>query len=352
MNENDSLKEEKRAKTSRRFWGIFSLSFIVLIMLSEMALAMMLKVFENNPAASEDLLTVPLYIMPFVALAFTGVFLYIMRKHEKQSQEIIDSMNKVAEGDYSVRVNGNIRNREFKRITENFNKMAKELSSVNTLREDFVREFSHEFKTPISSIYGFASLLLEGGLSEEEQRRFLQIIADESIRLRNLAENTLTLSKLENQQLIGGAESIKLDEQLNECIIQLAADWEKKGLNVSSDLQSVTVRGNGSLAKQVWMNLISNAIKFTPEGGEVKVGLTKIGDEVEVTVSDTGVGVPEKDTERIFEKYYRADGAKSVDGSGLGLAICKRICTLAGWEISASRKSGGGSVFTVKMKAA
>ena len=345
---NKLLKEEKSAVKTRRFWGIFLLSFLILIFISETVLAILLTYLEHG-IITEDILTTPLYIMPFVALLFTVGLLYILKSRHRKVQVIIDSMNKVADGDYSVRINETAKTKEFNRIFSNFNKMVEELSSVKTLREDFIREFSHEFKTPISSIHGFAELLAEGGLSEEEQKKFIKIIVDETDRLWKLADNTLILSKLENQQLAGDTEIIKLDEQLNEAIIMLAPKWEKKNLTLSSDLQPLTVRGNRPLIAQVWVNLISNAIKFTPEGGEITVGLTEADGRAVVTVKDNGTGIPQSDLIRIFDKFYRAPNSEKTEGNGLGLAICKRILDLHGGEISAESEQGRGSTFTVKL---
>lgn len=342
------FKVEKTEKSRGKFWKIFLLSFLVLIFASEAVLALLLRYLENA-AIAEDVLTVPLYIMPFVALLFTVGLLQLAKSRQQKVQIIIDSMNKVAGGDYSVRIYEKAKTREFEIMFSNFNKMVEELSSVKTMREDFVREFSHEFKTPLSSVHGFAELLAEGGLSEEDRKKFIKIIVDETDRLRKLADNTLILSKLENQQLAGDTEIIKLDGQLNESIIMLAPEWEKKSLTLSSDLQPLTVRGNRPLLMQVWVNLISNAIKFTPEGGEITVGLKVRGGRAEVTVTDNGAGIPESELAHIFDKFYRAAGAEKAEGNGLGLAICKRILDLHGGEISVKSVLGEGSTFSVML---
>lgn len=342
------FKVEKTEKSRGKFWKIFLLSFLVLICASEAVLALLLRYLENA-AIAEDVLTVPLYIMPFVALLFTVGLLQLAKARQQKVQIIIDSMNKVAGGDYSVRIHEKAKTKEFEIMFSNFNKMVEELSSVKTMREDFVREFSHEFKTPLSSVHGFAELLAEGGLSEEDRKKFIKIIVDETDRLRKLADNTLILSKLENQQLAGDTEIIKLDGQLNESIIMLAPEWEKKSLTLSSDLQPLTVRGNRPLLMQVWVNLISNAIKFTPEGGEITVGLKVRGGRAEVTVTDNGAGIPESELAHIFDKFYRAAGAEKAEGNGLGLAICKRILDLHGGEISVKSVLGEGSTFSVML---
>ena len=344
----DGLRQEKAERNMRKFWGIFILSCIVFIMISETAIALLLTYLERSDSR-DKVLTVPLYIMPFVSLAFTAGLLYVIRARNRKVELIIESMNKVAEGDYTVRITEPSRTKEFERIFTNFNKMVEELSSVKTLRENFIHDFSHEFKTPISSIHGFADLLLDGGTTDEEQKRILQIISEESDRLWKLADNTLFLSKLENQQLAGETEIIKLDEQLKDAVIMLASEWEKKNISLSSELAPAKVRGNSTLLMQVWVNLITNAVKFTSEGGEIKVGLTVEDGVACVTVSDNGMGMDAQDIAHIFEKSYRAEDAASTEGNGLGLAICKRICDLSGGEISVKSAKGKGSVFTVKL---
>lgn len=337
-------RQVKKRSASKQFWLIFIVSFISLIMLCELVLVIINSIINRGQYLEYS---VPLYIMPFVALAFTFLLIFLIRKHNRKSRLIIDSMQKIAEGDYSVRIQPVKRDKEFNKIYENFNKMAEELSSVKTLREDFIHDFSHEFKTPISAIEGFATLLLEGGLSEEEQKKFLQIIADESVRLWHLADNTLTLSKLENQQLVGETEDIRLDIQIKESIIMSERDWERKNIELSSDLIPVTFRGNSALLMQVWLNLISNAIKFTPEGGKISVSLREEQGEIRVTVTDNGIGVAPAERERIFDKRYRSSDAKDTEGNGLGLAICKRICELSGGSIFVTDAPTSGSAFTV-----
>lgn len=329
-----------------QLFGLFVFIFIALCLISETVLAI-LNEFVNK--GQQLAYTIPLYTMPFVAGLFTFLLVYSVRRKSMKVEILIDSMNKVAAGDYSVRIEPPERDREYGKIYDNFNKMAEELSSVNNLRDEFIHTFSHELKTPLSSVNGFANLIAEGGLTEEEQKKFARIIADESERLLRLAENTLMLSRLENQRLVGKTEEVKLDAQLKECIIMLERSWEKKNINLSSDLLPVTVRGNSAQLLQIWVNVLSNAIKFTPEDGEIYVRMRSGENCVYVDITDTGAGISEEDCRRIFDKYYRAGNAGGVEGNGLGLAICKRICTLCGGEISVRSALGKGSTFTITL---
>lgn len=339
------LPAPKKLKKSQLI-GLFIIIFIMLCLLGETILAITNAFVDSGTKLDY---TVPLYIMPFIAGVFTFLLLYFIRHKQAKVELLIDSMNKVAGGDYSVRIDYGKKESEYGKIYDNFNKMAEELSAVNTLRDEFIHAFSHELKTPLSSVNGFANLIAEGGLTEEEQKKFARIIADESERLLHLAENTLTLSRLENQRLVGKTEEVKLDGQIKECIIMLERDWEKKNITLSSDLLPVTVRANSAQLLSVWVNVLSNAIKFTPEGGEIHVGMHDEQSFVFVDITDTGIGIAEADINKIFDKYYRAESAQSVEGNGLGLAICKRICSLCGGDISVKSELGKGSTFTVKL---
>lgn len=295
-----------------------------------------------------DAYTVSFIVLTVFALIFSVAVVIAFYDMAQKSQILIDALGKVANGDYLTQLNYR-KHDTFAKVYDNFNKMTKELYSVQTLREDFTHNFSHEIKTPLFSIQGFANLLLEGGLSEEEQKRFLKIISDEAARLGRLADGILTLSKLESQQFAGEKKPIKFDSDINDCIVMLEWEWEKKNIDIGSSLEPVKGEGDGALLKQVWLNLLSNAIKFTPEGGKINVSLKREGDFAVVKVQDSGCGISEENLPHVFDKFFRA--SKEVDGNGLGLAICKRVCELEGGTISAESggKAGEGTTFTVRL---
>lgn len=333
-------------KTSRLLLiGIAVLTFLVLLGIAELAVTIV-NVLANR-------LQFEVYTITFVALVgfavilsvTTTVVFYIMAK---KAQKLIDGLSRVAAGDYSAEIDYR-RGDTFTKVYKNFNSMTKELRSVKTLRDDFVNNFSHEIKTPLFSIQGFANLLLEGGLTAEEEQRFLTIISEEAGRLGRLADSTLLLSKLENQQLLGERAALRLDSEITDCIIMLEREWDGKHIEIDSDLTPVRIDGDGAMLRQVWINLLSNAIKFTPEGGKISVSLRRESGSAVVKVTDTGCGIPQEELSKIFEKYYRSASAKETAGNGLGLAICKRICALSGGDISAESRTGGGSTFTVTL---
>ena len=225
--------------------------------------------------------------------------------------------------------------------------MAQELQGVQTLRSDFINNFSHEFKTPITAVKGFAELLLDPSTSGEEREEYLQIILDESARLADLANSTLLLSKLESQQYISNKTIFLLDEQIKRCAILLSPAWEKKEIAFSADLESARYCGNEELMRHVWLNLLGNAVKYTPEGGEVSVTLRVGPGMLRVQVSDTGIGMSEEVQAHVFDKYYQGKNGQDGKGLGLGLSIVHRIVELCGGSVTVSSEEDQGSTFTV-----
>lgn len=336
-------KKEKRKDLGHTV-GMFLLIFVALVMVSEVTLAIINLFFWDSQSVGS--FVVPIAVMPVIALALTGIIIWLNNESNKMAGKVVEAFDKVSHGQFGYQLEVPKKS-QFKSLFENFNKMSKELSSIQTLKDEFIHDFSHEFKTPIASINGFANLLLEGGLTEEEQRQYLKIIADESARLSTLAENTLTLNRLENQQFLGEVKPYRLDLQIKECVILLEREWTAKDITVSSELAPLEYEGNASLMQQVWLNLIGNAIKFTPSRGEIAVSLAERGGGAEVRVSDNGIGMSKEVAAHVFDKYYQGDASHSTRGNGLGLSIVKRIVTLAGGSVSVESREGEGSTFIV-----
>lgn len=335
---------EARRKDVGHAVATFLLVFVALTMVSELTLAVINLFFWKNSNAGA--FVIPIAIMPALAIAITGIIIWLNNESNKMAGKVVEAFDKVSHGDFGYQLEVP-KSGQFKSLFENFNKMSKELSSIQTLKDEFIHDFSHEFKTPIASINGFANLLLEGGLTEEEQRQYLKIIADESARLSTLAENTLTLNRLENQQFVGEVKPYRLDLQIKECVILLEREWTAKDITVSSELAPLEYEGNASLMQQVWLNLIGNAIKFTPARGEISLSLAEKEGGAEVRVSDDGIGMSEEVASHVFDKYYQGDASHSTRGNGLGLSIVKRIVTLAGGSVSVESREGEGSTFIV-----
>ncbi len=283
-------------------------------------------------------------ILPLCALL--GALNYFLSKNTMKYVTILtDAIKRVSQGDFDVRLDE--KQSVLSEVHKDFNKMCAELREVQMLRSDFINSYSHEFKTPITSINGFARLLLEQETTEEERRQYLQIIADESARLADLANSTILLSKLDCQEIVVNKTIYSLDEQLRECAILLSQEWSDKGISFTGDLAEVQYNGNAEMMKQLWLNLLSNAIKFTPPQGEIVVTLRKEGNNAVVQVADTGPGMSEEVAAHIFERYYQGDKSHKKQGLGLGLSIAKRIVDLCGGWITVNSTVNEGSIFTV-----
>ena len=263
--------------------------------------------------------------------------------------DLKEGLLKVSKGDFTVRLEEN-GNSELSHIQESFNIMVKELGKTELFRNDFINDFSHEFKTPMVSVYGFAKQLKKGGLTKEQEQEYIDIIINESQRLINMSSNILMLSKLENQEIITDKKDFSLDEELRRCVLQLQGQWGEKNQEVIPDLCEITYYGNSEMLKQVWLNVIGNAVKYTPDGGTIEVKLDinpKNEQEVRVRITDNGIGMDKATAERIFEKFYQGDSSHATGGNGLGLAMVKRIVELCGGRIRVKSEPDKGTQFTV-----
>lgn len=237
----------------------------------------------------------------------------------------------------------------FTEVVTNLNTMTQELQSVETLRADFINDFSHEFKTPITSINGFATLLLDTEVDDKTRNEYLKIIADESERLSHLAEQTILMSRLDSQTSIPDKVLFSLDEQIKQDIILLSNNWTSKNIDMDIDLASVKYYGNPSMMAHIWINLLTNAIKFTPEHGTIRIRCYKEQDNIICSISDTGKGMTREEQQRIFNRYYQSDKSHATQGLGLGLSIVHRIIELCNGSISVTSTTGSGSTFTVTL---
>ncbi|MDE6746752.1 MAG: HAMP domain-containing histidine kinase [Oscillospiraceae bacterium] len=263
-------------------------------------------------------------------------------------KRISNASKKVAEGDFSVQLEPQ-GSGEIRELTENFNSMIRGLSANEYLHKEFVSNISHEFNTPITSLKGYAKLLKRDGLTPEQRTEYADIVISESDRLSRLSADLLRLSELENKGLSPERNTFSLDEQIRSAVILLQQSWEDKALNLDIDLEEVSFEGDESLLYQLWVNLISNAVRYTENGGEIKVSLLKSEAAVTVSVSDSGIGMTQEEMENVFRRFYKADKSRSSRGTGLGLAIAKKIAELHGGDITVSGAVGEGSTFTVTL---
>ena len=273
-----------------------------------------------------------LMIMLLTSLATGIAWAFILgRVFSRPINQLVNMMNRLASGDFKVRMNPKqsfARYPVVEELSESFNTMAAELDKTEILRSDFVNNFSHEFKTPIVSIAGFAKLLKEGELSEEEKKEYISIIEEESVRLAGMATKMLELTKVENQTILSDVSEYNLSEQIRTCLLLLENKWEKKDIEFSLEFNEFNVVANEGLLKEVWINLLDNAIKFTTRGGTVGVKIEESGPLLRVAVSNTGSTIPEEERKTIFNKFYQADRSHSTQGNGIGLPVAKRIVEL------------------------
>jgi len=265
-------------------------------------------------------------------------------------KKLQEAMGKVADGDFTVELKSKSTSKEIQEIYSGFNLMTHELRATEILQMDFLSHASHELKTPLSAIEGYASLLRSGTDLSEEQRECVDKIIFNTKRLSSLTSSILLLSKLENQEIPTNRTKFLVDEQIRQSIVALESQWEKKDIELYVDLCEAEYYGNELLMRHVWDNLISNAIKFTPEGSTVKIQLVKKLTKIVFTVEDQGPGIPEESIRRVFDKFYQADSDHRQEGSGLGLALVEKILTLEKGSVKAENMEHGGCRFTVTLR--
>ena len=268
---------------------------------------------------------------------------------------ITDAAQRIMNGDFSVRVKHMHGSgvEGFNQIGESINKMAEELSSVETLRTDFIANVSHEMKTPLSVMQNYGTLLQTPDLSEEKRVEYAKAITDASRRLADMMTNILKLNRLENQQIYPNPTTFDLGEQLCESLLQYESTWERKNIEIETDIaENVLVSADAELLSLVWNNLFSNAFKFTENGGKVSLTLTADEKYATVKISDTGCGMSAEVGAHIFEKFYQGDTSHATQGNGLGLPLVKRVIDIMQGEISVESAVGIGTTFTVKIRRA
>ena len=304
----------------------------------------------NNEGMQSEVAPTSHLIMLFISFLCASVILSIMYFLLLRPLDKINvSMIKVAKGDFSIVLKHKSPIPELKSMRDNFNIMTYELSGMETLRNDFVVSVSHEFNTPLAAISGYATLLQNENLPEKTRKEYLSKIIENTANLTDLTGNILRLSKLENQGILSESQ-FSLDEQIRRVFLLLEKKWEEKGIELDLDLPKTECKGNAELMQIVWYNLVSNAIKYSREGGTVRVRITKKDDRTTVCVEDNGIGIGEEDKKHVFEKFYQADKSHSSGGNGLGLSLVKKIVELHGGWVSVESVLGEGSRFYVTLR--
>jgi signal transduction histidine kinase len=275
-----------------------------------------------------------------IGIVLSAVMSHIMVKHVTP---LIDKMNQLASGDFKTRLKFSepiCNHPTVSEITESFNQMAEELEHTEMLRGDFVNNFSHEFKTPIVSIAGFAKLLKKGNLTEEQKSEYLDIIEEESLRLSEMATNVLNMTNIENQTILTDVTTYNLSEQIRSCVLLLEKRWTNKNLELSLEFDEHNICACEELLKQVWINLIDNAVKYSPEYGLIVIKIREEGESYHISIANSGIEIPPEKQKKIFEKFYQADESHSSQGNGIGLSIVKSVIDLHGGQVSVDCKNG------------
>ena len=361
------MKKEKDSRINASYVSIreYALFFLVLAAFNGFHMwiyqAMEQKgMFETNMRTAINLLMVYVLFMAALATGVIGLirdrlFIYPIKK-------LSEAARSIARGNFSVRI-APLRKDEKKNFVDvlfdDFNTMAEELASIETLKNDFVANISHEIKTPLSVIQFYTSALQNGSLGAEERMEYTSTILEATKKLSVLITNILRLSKLENQEIVSEAKPFDLSEQLRRCALAFADAMEQKNIHFEEDLDEISVCCDAHMLEIVWNNLLSNAVKFTNPGGSVFMSLKAQNDSVRdlggkqsvrISVSDTGCGIDEAAQKHIFDKFYQADTPHSKDGNGLGLALVRKTVDLLGGTVTVDSESGHGSTFTVCLK--
>ena len=277
----------------------------------------------------------------------TPISIFVNRSLLSPIRRLSDAMNMVGKGSFDIQISTRAPFSDIVDIYRNFKLMTRELAATEILKTDFVSNVSHEIKTPITSIEGYAMLLQGSENLSEEENEYVEKILASSKRLSELVGNVLLLSKIDNQAIETKSERYRLDEQIRQSILMLETEWVEKDIELDVEMEALEYEGNRVMMMHVWNNLIGNAIKFTPRSSTVRIRLYKGEDGIVFTVDDEGVGISEEAKNHIFDKFYQADSSHKQEGNGLGLALVKRILGIANATISCENLEGCGCRFTV-----
>lgn len=293
-----------------------------------------------------------------LTMLFGGVALYHGTAYfVKPIEEVNCAVNRIAKGDFEVRIprgqqcrNDAVYVHELDELKSNVNRMVSELAGMDYMRKDFVSNVSHEIKTPASAMMGFAEIMLDDGVSPEEQKEYLSLIYGEAARVSRLCENMLRMSRLENQELITRHEQVEVDEQIRKCVILLSEKRGKQAQEFDLDMPTMSIQSDPDLLQQIWMNLIDNAMKYSEPGTTIHIFGRSDAHGITVSVQDEGIGIPPEKQEHIFDAFYQCEESHKKDGNGLGLSIVKRILELLNGSVVCESIEGSGTRMTVNIQ--
>ena len=288
-------------------------------------------------------------VIIFLGLNMALIFFFkFSKKFLKPIHELKKGMDQVKNGNFNIRIENEFHN-ETQDLINNFNLMVEELQKSETLKSDFISNVSHEFKTPLSSIQGYATLLQDESLSKEDKDKYTKYIIDSTQKLNVLISNILKISKIDNQKIVIEQELFELDEQIREVVLSLEKEWTNKNIELDIDLDEVSIRTDKILLSHVWSNIIGNAIKYSYDNSKIEIKLRNENDKIKVTIKDYGIGIEEEKIPYIFNKFYQGDTSHSNEGNGLGLALVKGIVDLINGKIEVHSEVNKGTEFIVTL---
>lgn len=263
--------------------------------------------------------------------------------------KLVDAFKEVSKGNFEVKLNEESPVPELSTVAKSFNMMVRDLKRTETFHNDFTANVSHEFKTPIAAIEGYATLLQDDSLTKQERDEYIAKILSNTGRLSDLSGNILKLARLERQEIVLEKSLFSLDEQIRQALLLHESKWNEKNLEIDIDLDSQSYYWNEELLMQVWVNIFDNAIKFTPKEGTILARLRKSDSAISVEISDSGIGMDEETKEHIFDKFYQGDRSHYSEGNGLGMALVKRIVDLCGGSIKIDSRLDEGTTFIIEL---
>lgn len=290
------------------------------------------------------------FVFACVAAILLCLWYLRYKKRGEDAAKIREATDKISRGDYEISLGKLVS--DYKKIGEAIETVALTLRRAEEEKDDFINDFSHELKTPIVSIRGFAKLIAKGNISDEEAKEYLSFIVSESDRLVDLTASTLMLDRIQSNRLEVVEREFDLSELLRKSILTLQPEWEKKNIEIDADFGECTVKSNDELLSRVFINVLDNAIKYSRENGKVGVYVTESDEKISVTIADDGIGMDEETKRRMFDKYFRADKSRNTRGNGLGLATVKKIAELLELKIKVDSKTDKGTKFTIEIPSA
>ena len=343
------FERDERLSFWRSFFYEFNTVFLVILINGTGLVALFNNIAFNEYKTYIKYIIIIGYLLVSCLISSALVYLVRARGQTIKMQNICKAAQKVAAGDFSVRLDvytNKKRKNEFDILKEDFNTMVMELASIEKLKDNFVADVSHEIKTPLSVIQGYADLLQTKGISEEQRSEYIKLMSEQVNKLTNLVTNILKLNKIQSKEIVC-KEKYFLDEQIRFCILAMEDKIVEKDIEISVNLDEVEINSDPVLLELVWNNLISNALKFTDKGGKISFSLSNQGNVVIATIKDTGCGMNEETQKHIFDKFFQGDTSHSQDGNGLGLALVERVVTMLDGEILVSSAIGQGSEFKI-----